>query len=102
MYFFTRQRPGPGGANFGAYHGAEIPYVFDTHDAWLPTDDEDRRLTEVMMDYWVQFARTGDPNVAGRPKWPPYRVEKPMVMKLGDEVAATPPHDAALCLWLNP
>jgi carboxylesterase type B len=22
---------------FGAYHGAELPYVFDTHDAWIPT-----------------------------------------------------------------
>jgi len=54
----------------GAYHGAEIPYVFDRHDDWLPVDEDDRRLTELMMDYWVQFAKTGNPNVAGAPGWP--------------------------------
>ncbi len=45
VYRFTRVRPGPGGERLGAYHGAEIPYVFDTHDAWLATDPVDRRRT---------------------------------------------------------
>ena len=46
----------------GAYHGAEIPYVFDTHDGWLPTDAIDHDLTRRMMGYWLNFATTGDPN----------------------------------------
>ena len=70
MYHFTRQRPGTGGEKMGAYHGTEIPYVFDTHDDWLPTEAIDHSLTEVVMDYWVQFARSGDPNVPGQPEWP--------------------------------
>ena len=39
----------------GAYHGAELPYVFDTHDAWLPTNDVDLRITEALVNYWLGF-----------------------------------------------
>ena len=28
------------------------------------------------MDYWVQFAETGDPNIDGKPAWPNYRTNK--------------------------
>jgi para-nitrobenzyl esterase len=38
IYYFTRQRAGPGGEKLGAYHGTEIPYVFGTHDDWLPVE----------------------------------------------------------------
>lgn len=102
VYQFTRQRPGPGGEQLGAYHGTEIPYVFDMHDAWLPTEDLDRVLTDAVMDYWIQFARSGDPNLPGRPAWPLYRAEQPAVMELGDEIRVIPPFDAALCRWLGP
>ena len=68
VYRFDRIRSGDHG--IGAYHGAEIPYVFDTHDAWLPTDDIDRALTRRMMGYWLRFAATGDPNHDNAPAWP--------------------------------
>jgi para-nitrobenzyl esterase len=102
FYHFTRQRRGAGGDKLGAYHGAEIPYVFDTHDAWLPTTSIDRRLTDAVMDYWVQFARSGDPNLPGRPQWPQYRHDRPVVLELGDNIRVIPPVDAELCRWLGP
>ncbi len=102
VYYFTRQRPGPGGEKMGAYHGTEIPYVFDMHDTWLPTEAVDRAVTEAVMDYWVQFARTGDPNLPGRPEWPLHTAENPMVMELGDNIAAMEAHDAKLCDLLGP
>ncbi|MYF30289.1 MAG: carboxylesterase family protein [Gammaproteobacteria bacterium] len=68
VYRFERIRAGDHG--IGAYHGAEIPYVFDTHDAWLPTDMIDRELTRRMMGYWLSFAATGDPNHDDAPVWP--------------------------------
>ncbi|MEE8528005.1 MAG: carboxylesterase family protein, partial [Gammaproteobacteria bacterium] len=102
VYYFTRQRPGPGGEKLGAYHGTEIPYVFGTHDAWLPTEPIDEQLTDAVMDYWVRFARSGDPNVPGRPEWPLYRAEKPAVLELGEQIHVVPPMDAALCIWLGP
>jgi para-nitrobenzyl esterase len=102
LYHFTRQRPGAGGAKLGAYHGAELPYVFDTHDAWLPTQAADRSLTGAVMDYWVGFARLGVPAVDGRPQWPVYGSEGGRVMELGDHIGAVEPFDEALCLVVGP
>ncbi len=93
IYHFTRVRSGPGGAALGAYHGAEIPYVFGTHDAWLPTGPADLALTDRMIDAWASFARTGRPG----PDWPRYDEREPRIMELGDRVGPLPAFDHALC-----
>jgi para-nitrobenzyl esterase len=98
VYRFDRVRPGPGGERLLAYHGAEIPYVFDTHDHWLATDDADRRLTGTLIDYWANFARTGDPNAGNLPAWPAYDVAGARLMVLGDAIAPRAAPDHALCL----
>ncbi|MCU1537208.1 MAG: Carboxylic ester hydrolase, partial [Humibacillus sp.] len=48
-----------------AGHGAEAPYVFDAM-----TGGSEGRLSDAVADYWVAFARTGRPDVAGLPPWP--------------------------------
>ena len=65
QYFFTREREGS--EKILAYHGAEIPYVFNTHDAYLPTNEDDLKLTDQMMEYWTQFAKKGTPNSIENP-----------------------------------
>ena len=84
VYRFSRVRPE--GEKLLAYHGAEIPYVFDTADDWLPADGVDRALTDTMLGYWTQFAKTGDPNGAGLPNWPAFDPRRDVHQDLGDEV----------------
>jgi len=96
VYRFDRIRPGDHG--IGAYHGAEIPYVFDTHDAWLPTDAADRNLTRRVMGYWHSFAATGDPNHADAPAWPRWN-DDARILSLAEEIRSEV-FDGRLCSLL--
>lgn len=102
VYQFLRQRPGQLAASMGAYHGAELPYIFDTHDTWLPTDVIDQRLTNRMQAYWVAFATTGNPNGAGRPYWLAYRDHEPTVQMLDDKISSGRHGSQGLCDVLLP
>ncbi len=97
VYHFTHQRSGSGGELLRAYHGIELPYVFNQHDDWLPTGEVDRQLTDAVMDYWVQFASTGDPNLPGRPQWPVHSRQSPAVLELGERIGVEEPRNTDLC-----
>ncbi len=57
VYLFDRQREGAGGERLKVYHGAELPYVFNQHDDWLPTTKTDTAISESMLDMWANFAK---------------------------------------------
>ena len=60
------------GENAGAGHATELPYVFDTVRARYAekATQEDMTAASTTMSYWVAFAKQGDPNTAGLPRWP--------------------------------
>ena len=97
VYHFLRQRQGELAASMGAYHGAELPYVFGTHDAWLPTDAIDLQLTDKMQSYWLAFAATGDPNGRDQRLWPAYRPNEPTVQMLDDAIWSGRHSSQAFC-----
>jgi len=86
LYLFTRRPPATGDKKkFGAYHTAEIGYALHTLDSiqrvWEPVD---RELEKLMSAYWVQFVKTGNPNLPGLPEWGMFSDHEPHSMIFGD------------------
>ena len=106
QYFFSRPTPLPLHTQFaegasdtlGAFHGSEIAYVFGTLSAFpWNWNGADRALSDQMGTYWTNFARTGDPNGGGLPRWPAFHPAQPEVMILAPGPHAAPePHKDAL------
>ncbi|WP_078849163.1 carboxylesterase/lipase family protein [Streptomyces sp. NRRL F-4428] len=62
---------------YGAAHGFEMPYLFTSFPTERPLDDSRRALSDRMIGYWANFARTGNPNTPGAPRWPALRASSP-------------------------
>lgn len=86
LYYFTRTPPGKNSDKLRAYHAAEIAYVFGTLGPNRPWEETDRKLSDAMSSYWVNFATTGDPNGKGLPKWPPYDANSDPSIEFGDKI----------------
>ncbi|MFT4251289.1 MAG: carboxylesterase family protein [Caulobacter sp.] len=89
VYQFTHVEPGPDAARYGAFHSSEIPYVYQTLDKSpdRPFTDADRKLSERMAAYWVNFVKGGDPNGADLPAWPRFDADG-RVLAIGADTAA--------------
>ena len=78
MYIFARRCDGAFGSKLGAFHAAEIEFVFNSNSGFrkgIPAKD-DEKLARVMSNHWVEFAHNG--KVQG---WDPYDATKQKFMK---------------------
>jgi para-nitrobenzyl esterase len=91
-YYFTHKHTIPQLSTFGSYHGMELFYVFNnwenatlaTGTLFKPADDS---VQNVMLDYWISFANTGNPNNSSQiATWPEYNHTSDCYL----EIKATP------------
>jgi para-nitrobenzyl esterase len=80
VYHFSYTPAAQRATLFGLAHGGEIAYVFNTPRA-TPFDEEGKAVASAANKYWAQFAKTGDPDSAGGPRWPKFDEADEYVME---------------------
>nr|MBO2515068.1 carboxylesterase [Gammaproteobacteria bacterium] len=90
VYYFDHRTPQtPEGAN----HADEIRYVFGTLTSAGGLGEPrpaDLAMSELLMGYWVNFAKTGDPNGPGLPAWPAFDADEQRVLVFDEATSARP------------
>lgn len=94
VYYFEHKTPQePDGAS----HSAEMTFVFNNKMLWTPSaDPSDPLYTDQMMGYWINFAKTGDPNGPGLPAWPAFAADTAQVLRIAPTGAISYPNTPRL------
>jgi para-nitrobenzyl esterase len=78
LYMFDHGYPAMDSAGLHAFHASELPYVFGTFGGtppnWpkVPDTQDERAMSDAMIDYWTSFARDGKPVAQAATAWPAY------------------------------
>ncbi|MFN8346947.1 MAG: carboxylesterase family protein [Spirosomataceae bacterium] len=81
---------------YGAGHGSDISFAFNTLNARWGSQgaltETEKELARVMCAYWANFAKTGNPNGEGLPKWPLYNNQNQEILdiELDGKIVAKP------------
>ena len=84
-YYFTKTNN-----SLSNYHAGEIPYAYG--NLWRHPglyNEDDYKLSDIMQQYFVNFAKTGDPNGEGLPKWEARTVGNNQLLQLDTEIKMT-------------
>lgn len=98
MYLFTWQSPVNDGL-YKAMHCMEIPFVFNNIsrcEEMTGGGKDAYALADKMSSAWLNFARTGNPNVPGQPHWPAFTAANGATMIFDDQCKVVTHHDDQL------
>ena len=79
LYRFTYAMPGQ---PMGVFHGSELFFVF--RPPAMKPDPVSGSVSDTMMDFWVRFAKTGDPNGGMNVSWSKYTRKEGMYLDIGE------------------
>lgn len=77
-------------APYGAPHASELPFVFETVEARYgeAATAQDHDAARLMHAYWLNFAKTGNPNGSGLPQWPAYEASRDTLLVFNPDATA--------------
>lgn len=86
LYYFDHRTPA---SPAGSSHATEIGFVFrNLGSPAAPATEAEKALSDLMSSYWVNFAKNGDPNGPGLPRWPAFSDGAPQVMHFDEKSSA--------------
>ncbi len=104
-YFLAWKSP-VDSASRGSFHGLDIPLAFSNVDLkpdWTGTSEGAYTLADKMSSAWLNFAKTGNPNVEGKlPPWKPYSMADGATMYFDAECRIVNHHDRELMNFVKP
>jgi para-nitrobenzyl esterase len=88
QYYFDYHPDNPDG---GSGHGSDVPYAFQTLGGPMgEPKQEDLKLSDMISTYWINFAKSGDPNGPGLPEWPAFSENDQKVMVFDETPGSRP------------
>lgn len=104
--YFLAWKSGVDSASKGSFHGLDIPLAFNTVDLrkdWTGNTKEAWDLAAKMSSAWINFIKTGNPNVEGvLPKWDTYTAQNGVTMYFDNECRIVNNHDRELMNFIRP
>ncbi|RDB17139.1 Lipase 2 [Hypsizygus marmoreus] len=92
-YLFTEPDPANAGTGLGVAHASDVPLLYGNQADPTPSSN---RLSKIMIDYWISFATSLNPNDnrgIERPQWPQYTPSNQVVMQLNGANLTVIPDD---------
>lgn len=104
--YFLAWKSAVDNASKGSFHGLDIPLAFNTVDLradWTGNTKAAWELADKMSSAWINFVKTGNPNVKGvLPEWEPYTAENGVTMYFDDQCSIVNNHDRELMSFIKP